>query len=83
MEIESSAAMAGISFFIGVTATMVGAAWRLRTTIEREIRDVFKQHLETEHARDAQGRTLRERMALIEASLLSLQSSISEVRRAQ
>jgi len=66
-------------FLIAVVTTLVGVGWRIRgmearlreesrENAEQEAFRAMKKHLDAEHTKDSEGRTLRERIGLVEAT---------------
>lgn len=87
MDVGLAAALTGISFLVGVIATALGAGWRIRSAIDtavdvatdkimREMSETMKNHFDSEHGKDSGGKTLRERVILLESGIQSMRRSI-------
>ena len=86
MEWDSNAIMGGAGFLGGVIVTLVGVTWKLKgtfTALEDKLRELIweavdtslARHVDGEHAKDSNGRTLRERLMLLESGFQSLRRS--------
>lgn len=63
------------AFLVAIVTALVGVGWRIRglearlkEQAEEEAYRSMRKHLEAEHTRDSEGRTLRERIGLMEAT---------------
>lgn len=57
-----------LAFVVSIIVTLVGVSWRLRGVIEKTVEEEVRKHLEAEHSKDRDGRTIRERIGLLEAT---------------
>lgn len=62
-------------FLLAIVTALVGVGWRMRgmeARLEDKVQDgvveAMKDHWRAEHTRDGEGRTLRERIGLLEAT---------------
>jgi len=80
-----------IAALVGITATAVGASWRVRSLVDdrdekligiflQEIKKEMTAHANAEHGKDGSGKTLRERIILLESAFRSLRRSIERRR---
>lgn len=65
----------GGAFLVAIVTTLVGVGWRirgleasLREKAEEEAYRAVRKHVEAEHIRDSEGRTIRERIGVLEAT---------------
>lgn len=77
-----SAMIGSACFVLAVITTVIGVSWRIRNLQRVLVEETMKHHVEAEHAKDANGRTLRERVILIETSIESIRRSIERVSNA-
>lgn len=84
-----SAVIGAASFLMAVITTVAAVSWRIRSLqksvieeVTKHQEDMMRHHIEAEHSKDAQGRTLRERVILIETSIDSIRRSIERVSNA-
>lgn len=66
------------TFILGVVLAVISLRRRDRTELKACIEQEMDEHLDAEHTRDSEGRTLRERIGLSEAAILNLDRRCDE-----
>ena len=73
MEADTVSVLIGVlAFIVSIVVTLVGVSWRLRGVIEKSVEEELQKHVDGEHGKDGEGRTIRERVGLVEQSVKTL-----------